>query len=206
MSREKNKKEKDNRAIEFSPMAYLVRASMENRLGLTVCQEVADHLLNQVGVLADEHLEDLADFFRVVEEVGINPYRVLIAYRINPEMTAISEPEIERMFQIGTDHLRTVGVRRVMPVETVLDLDHTIGVELPSGMTETVTLEEAWRVALMSPLEAYVEISRQLSRGKQISPSIGDMARLVTWCRRAVGLAIFCTVWGEIKIYLDEVT
>lgn len=185
----KNRVEKLVEKREFSSMVYLVRAALGNRLKLSACQEVADHLLNQVGVLVDEHLEDLVDFFRVIERGGINSFRILSEYRVNPEMAPASEVEIELMLQLGMDHLRTVAVRAGMPVDTVMDLDHTIEVALPMGMTDTFTVEEAWRVALKSPLEAYIGICQELPG--EMAPGIEEVARTIAWCRQAVGLVIF---------------
>lgn len=191
MARGKNKVEVDSERPEFSPMAYLVRAALGNRLELSACQEVADHLLNQVGVLADEHLEDLADFFRVVEREGINSFRILSEYRVNPEIRPVSEAEIERMIQIGLDHMRTVVIRRQMPESTIFDLDHTIEIASPLGEKLRMTLGEAWEIALLSPLEAFVKLSRGLARQGNESPDFGEVAEAVIWCRQAVGLVLF---------------
>lgn len=189
MAKGRNKVEVGSERPEFSPMTYLVRAALGNRLGLSACEEVAVHLLNQVGVLANKRLEDLADFFRVVEREGINSFRILSEYRVNPEMTPVSEAEIELMLQLGMDHLRTVALRARMPVDTVMDLDHTIEVVLPLGMTDTFTVGEAWRVALKSPLEAYIGICRELPG--EMAPGIEEVAKTISWCRRAVGLILY---------------
>lgn len=191
MTKGGNKVETGSERPEFSSMTYLVRAAMGNRLELSACQEVADHLLNQVGVLADEHLENLVDFFRVVEREGINPYRILSEYRINPEMTSVSEAEVERMIQIGQDHVRTVMIRRKVPLETVFDLDHTIEMTSPFGEKLRMTLGEAWEIALLSPLEAFVKLSVGLARQGEQSPDFCEIAEAVIWCRQAVGLVLF---------------
>lgn len=166
------------RGVEFTPMAYLVRASLRNRLSLTKSQGIADHLLNQVGVLAGEHLEDLVDFFRVVEKLKINSFKILSEYRVNPEITSVSEEEIELMLRFGMDHLRTVTLRAMMPEVT-----------LPIGDgTDTITVEEAWRVALKSPLEAYTGICRKFPG--EMAPDIEEVARTISWCRWKVGLIL----------------
>ena len=165
--------------MEFSPMAYLVRASLDNRLGLSESQKVADHLLNQVGVKCGEYLEDLKDFFRAIELRSLDAHDILEAYQINPEMIRISKNDIERILLFGSDHFRTVAARKEMPIEAVLDLDHTM----------TFMGEEAWKVALKSALEAYVEICK--NSGGEMPPNIEELRLIIFRCRAVLEIAVF---------------
>ena len=186
-------------------MAYVVSAATEDRYGLAWSNDIAIGLLNQVGAMVGERLEDLGDFYRVLVRDGLGAEVILKQYKLNPGGLEVSIEQINKMIEILREHFTTVVTRESLGVAGVFDLDHTIllksykssvkGVSSMHKMFTDWTKEigddetyagQAWVVALMSPLEAFTRMRKSKDYDHYDYPYdwIKDE---IEWCRRAVG-------------------
>ncbi|MEK7194502.1 MAG: hypothetical protein AAB660_02335 [Patescibacteria group bacterium] len=154
---------------------------------------MAIRLLNQVGGLVGERLEDLPDLMRVIKENHLTMEQILSAYTVSREELEFWAGDLEKMIEIANDHLREQAARRSLDAGVILELDHTVpvtayrgayGINLARIFGRGTENDEAWRTAFMTPLEAYA---------KMINSDDGwfnyeTVKRFVYWCRQSVGL------------------
>ncbi len=188
-------------------MAYLVDAATDDRYGVHWSNDIAIQLLNQVGVLVGERLGDLADFYRVVVRDRLSAEMILNQYKLNPGTLEISVEHINKMIDILAEHFTTVAARGRLGAADILGLDHTVqlksyrsSIKGASSMykmftdwtreigdsTETYS-GQAWVVALMSPLEAFIRMQKAKDYDHNNYP-FDWIEDEIKWCRMAVGL------------------